>query len=116
MVFIHKSGVRFSVGAPRAPVAQLDRVSVFETEGYKFKSYQVHHISSRMKYLFLFLLLISCSVKDCRVNPNAIIETKTETKTDSKTTDTKTDSKSIIDQVRDLRDNLKPGAQLRCGF
>jgi hypothetical protein len=55
-------------------------------------------------------------VKDCRVNPNAIIETKTETKTDSKTTDTKTDSKSIIDQVRDLRDNLKPGAQLRCGF
>ena len=28
--------------APRAPVAQLDRVLVFETKGYKFKSYQVH--------------------------------------------------------------------------
>ena len=67
-----------------------------------------------MKYLLLFLLLISCSVKDCRVNPNATVETKIETKTDSKTTDTKTDSKSIIDQVRDFRDNLKPGAQLKC--
>ena len=69
-----------------------------------------------MKYLFLFLLLISCSVKDCRVNPNATVETKIENKTDSKITDTKTESKSIIDQVRDLRDNLKPGAQLRCVF
>ena len=69
-----------------------------------------------MKYLFLFLLLISCSVKDCRVNPNATVETKIETKTDSKITDTKNEPKSIIDQVRDLRDNLKPGAQLRCVF
>ena len=69
-----------------------------------------------MRYLFLFLLLISCSVTDCRVGPNATLQTKIETKIDFKTTDTKIESKSIIDQVRDLRDNLQPGAQLRCGF
>ena len=69
-----------------------------------------------MKYLILLLFLISCSVQDCRVDPNATVQTKTETKTDSKTIDSKSESKSIADQVRDLRDNLTPGAQLRCIF
>ena len=69
-----------------------------------------------MRYLFLLLFLISCSVQDCRGGPNATVETKTEAKTDSKTTDIKPDSKSITDQIRDLRDNLQPGAQLRCIF
>jgi len=69
-----------------------------------------------MKYLVLLLFLISCSVQDCRVDPNATVQTKTETKTDSKTIDPKAESKGIADQVRDLRDNLTPGAQLRCIF
>ena len=69
-----------------------------------------------MKYLFLLLFLISCSVQDCRVDPNATVQTKIETKTDPKTTDPKAESKGIADQVRDLRDNLTPGAQLRCMF
>ena len=69
-----------------------------------------------MKYLILLLFLISCSVTDCRVGPNATVQTKIETKTDSKTIDSKSESKSIADQVRDLRDNLQPGAQLRCIF
>jgi hypothetical protein len=69
-----------------------------------------------MRYLFLLLLLVSCSVTDCRVGPNATMQTKTETKTDSKTIDSKTESKSIVDQLRDLRENLQPGAQLRCIF
>jgi len=69
-----------------------------------------------MKYLFLFLVLISCSVQDCRVDPNATIQTKTEIKTDSKTIDSKPESKGIADQVRDLRDNLQPGARLKCNF
>jgi hypothetical protein len=60
-----------------------------------------------MKYLLIFLLLISCGNKDCRVNPNAIVQTKTESKSDSK---------SIVDQIRDLRDNLQPSAQIRCNF
>ena len=64
----------------------------------------------------MLLFLISCSVKDCRVGPNATVQTKTETKTDSKTIDTRSESKSIVDQVRDLRDNLQPGAQLKCNF
>ena len=69
-----------------------------------------------MRYLILLLFLISCSVQECRVNPNTTVQTKIEIKTDSKTTDTKSESKSIADQVRDLRDNLQPGAQLKCNF
>ena len=69
-----------------------------------------------MKYLILLLFLISCSITDCKVGPNATVQTKTETKTDSKTTDAKSESKGIADQVRDLRDNLQPGAQLKCNF
>jgi hypothetical protein len=69
-----------------------------------------------MRYLFLLLFLISCSVQECQVGANATLQTKTETKTDSKTIDSKSDSKGIAEQVRDLRDNLQPGAQLRCNF
>ena len=69
-----------------------------------------------MKYLFLLLFLVSCSVQDCRVDPNATVQTKIETKTDPKTIDSKSESKGIADQVRDLRENLTPGAQLRCRF
>ena len=69
-----------------------------------------------MKYLVLLLFLISCSITDCRVGPNTTVQTKKETKTDSRTIDSKAESKGIADQVRDLRDNLTPGAQLRCNF
>ena len=69
-----------------------------------------------MRYLVLLLFLISCGAQDCRVDPNATVQTKTETKTDPKTTDPKAESKGIADQVRDLRDNLTPGAQLWCMF
>jgi hypothetical protein len=55
-------------------------------------------------------------VQECRVDPNATVQTKMETKTDPKTIDPKSESKGIADQVRDLRDNLQPGAQLRCNF
>ena len=69
-----------------------------------------------MRYLVLLLFLISCSVQECQLGPNATVQTKIETKTDSKTIDPKSDPKGIADQVRDLRDNLQPGAQLRCNF
>ena len=69
-----------------------------------------------MRYLVLLLFLISCSVQECQVGPNATVQTKTETKTDPKTIDPKSESKGIADQVRDLRDNLQPGAQLKCNF
>ena len=69
-----------------------------------------------MRYLVLLLFLISCSVQQCRVGPNATVQAKTQTKTDSKTIDAKSESKGIADQVRDLRDNLQPGAQLKCNF
>ena len=69
-----------------------------------------------MRYLVLLLFLISCSVQECQVGPNATVQAKTEIKTDSKMIDSKSESKSIADQVRDLRDNLQPGAQLKCNF
>lgn len=70
-----------------------------------------------MKYLFLLLFLISsCNMQDCRVGPNATVQMKIEAKTDSKTTDTRPESNSIVDQVRDLRDSLQPGAQFKCNF
>jgi len=68
-----------------------------------------------MRYLFL-LLLISCSVQNCKVDPNASLQAKTEIKIDSKTVESKTDSKNIIDQIKDFKDNLQPGAQLKCNF
>jgi hypothetical protein len=66
-------------------------------------------------YFLLLLILISCGRQGCNIIPNTTVQTKTETKTDSKTIDS-TESKSIADQVRDLRDNLQPGAQLKCNF
>jgi thioredoxin-related protein len=66
-----------------------------------------------MKYLILLLLLISCSFKDCRVAPNATVQTKIENKNNI---DFKSESKSVIDQIRDLRDNLQPVAQLKCNY
>jgi hypothetical protein len=55
-------------------------------------------------------------MQECQVGPNTTVQTKTEVKTDPKTIDSKLESKGIADQVRDLRDNLTPGAQLRCIF
>ena len=69
-----------------------------------------------VRYSYLFFLLASCSFQQCAVGPNATVQTKTETKTDYRTIDAKSESKSIVDQVRDLRDNLQPGAQLKCNF
>lgn len=66
--------------------------------------------------LLLSLLLISCSVQHCKIDPNASIQTKLDTKVDSKSTDYKVESKSIVDQIRDFRDNIQPGAQWRCSF
>lgn len=55
-------------------------------------------------------------MQECQIGPNATVQTKTEAKTDSKTTDTRPESKGIVDQFRDLRDSLQPGAQLKCNF
>ena len=89
---------------------------VFETRGWGFNSSQVLQISKDMRYVSLFLFLMSCNYNDCRLDPNATVQPKIETRTDSKTADSKVESKSIVDQVRDLRDGLQPGAQFRCKF
>lgn len=50
------------------------------------------------------------------MDPNATVQPKIETRTDSKKADNNPESKSIAGQIRDLRDGLQPGAQLRCNF
>ena len=114
MVFIHKSGVRFSVGAPQAPVVQLDRIAVFETAGWRFESSRVHQISSGMRYLFLLLFLISCSKHDCAINPGVTVQQKEIVKNNTEII--KTESKTIIEQLQDVKENLRPSGQLRCSF
>ena len=51
-------------------------------------------------------------MQECQVGPNATVQTKT----DPKTIVPKSEPKGIADQVRDLRDNLQPGAQLKLKF
>ena len=66
-----------------------------------------------MRYTLLLLLLISCSVKDCRVGPN-LTQQKETAKNNTETI--KTESKTVLSQLHDLRENLQPGAQLQCIF
>lgn len=109
-----RSLVRIQSSRPCAPVVQLDRMAVFETAGWRFESSQVLQISISMNYLlvFLFLLLISCTASNCKVDPNATVQVKTDTRT----TDVKMESRTVVDQIRELKDGLQPGAQFRCKF
>jgi hypothetical protein len=52
-------------------------------------------------------------MQNCKVDPNASVQYKIENKTN---TDSKPEPKSITDQIRDFRDSLQPGAQLKCNF
>ena len=67
------------------------------------------------KYLFLFLLLISCSSRDCKIQPNLTVQQKDIVKNTSDNSN-KTESKSIIEQMHSLRETLNPGGQVSCGF
>jgi hypothetical protein len=70
----------------------------------------------RRYFLFLILLLlVSCSKQDCQVGPNITMQQKDPViiKGDGSN---KNETKSLLDQIHDLRDNVQPGAQLRCNF
>jgi hypothetical protein len=75
----------------------------------------VHQISTLMnKYFLLFLFLISCSTRDCAIGPNVSIQQKETVKSNTETT--KTDSKTIVEQLHDMKENLRPGGQMKCIF
>ena len=60
--------------------------------------------------------MASCSANRCDVSPNASVQPKVESKADTRQPDAKTENKSVVEQMRDLRDSLHPGAQLKCVF
>jgi hypothetical protein len=69
-----------------------------------------------MKIVLLFLFVAGCAVQDCRIDPNATRQDRSPIKTDTKSLENKSESKSIVEQVRDLRERLQPGAQFTCRF
>jgi len=60
--------------------------------------------------------MASCSANRCDVGPNASVHHRVESKADTRQPDAKPESKSVVEQIRDLRDGLQPGAQFRCRF
>lgn len=69
-----------------------------------------------MRFLFLFLVLTTCAVQDCRFNPNAHLSEPIKTikgTTDNKTTDT---AQKTLPNIQDLKERLTPGGQYSCKF
>jgi len=69
-----------------------------------------------MRFLFLFLVLTTCAVQDCRFNPNAHLSEPIKTikgTTDNKTTDT---APKTLPNIQDLKERLTPGGQYSCRF
>jgi len=69
-----------------------------------------------MRFLFLFLVLTTCAVQDCRLNPNAHLSEPIKTikgTTDNKTTDT---APKTLPNIQDLKERLTPGGQYSCRF
>lgn len=67
-----------------------------------------------MRYLFLLLFLISCGTRDCAVNPNVTVKQKETVKNNTEII--KTEPKTIIEQLQDVKENLRTGGQLSCKF
>jgi len=69
-----------------------------------------------MRFLFLFLVLTTCAVQDCRFNPNAHLLEPIKTvkgTTDNKTTDP---TPKTLPNIQDLKERLTPGGQYSCKF
>jgi hypothetical protein len=69
-----------------------------------------------MRFLFLFLVLTTCAVQDCRFNPNAHLSEpikNAKSTTDNKTTDT---AQKTLLNIQDLKERLTPGGQYSCKF
>lgn len=69
-----------------------------------------------MRFLFLFLVLTTCAVQDCRFNPNAHLSEPAKTikgTADNKTTDT---APKTLPNIQDVKERLTPGGQYSCRF
>ena len=63
-----------------------------------------------MRYLIIFLLLNSC-VQDCTINPTMERDTTVVAKSKDVT-----ENKSVIPNVQELREQIRPGGQFSCKF
>ena len=64
-----------------------------------------------MKYILLFLCMVSCASNTCSVDPNFAHEkmrVDEQSSNDKKTT--------VLQELRNLQEDIRPGAQLRCRF
>jgi hypothetical protein len=64
-----------------------------------------------MRYLIIFIWLGSCVMQDCEINP-----TMERDQTISAKSKDVVENKSVIPDIQELREQIRPGGQLRCKF
>jgi uncharacterized membrane protein len=69
-----------------------------------------------MRFLFLFLVLTTCAVQDCRFAANVHLSKPIKnTKSNMDNQSTNTNQKTLPD-IQDLKERVTPGGQYRCVF
>jgi hypothetical protein len=69
-----------------------------------------------MRFLFLFLVLSTCAVQDCRFAPNVHLSEpvkNNKSTMDNRSTD---NNQKTLPDIQDLKERLTPGGQYRCVF
>lgn len=64
--------------------------------------------------LSILILFTGCAVKDCKVNPQISIETKSD-KTQSES-NSESKSNNPVAVLKDIQKQAQPGGQLNCKF
>jgi hypothetical protein len=64
-----------------------------------------------MRYLIIFIWLGSCVMQDCAINPTMERDTTVGVKSKDVT-----ENKSVIPNIQELREQIRPGGQLSCKF
>ncbi len=64
-----------------------------------------------MRYLIIFIWLGSCVPQECEINPTMERDQNINVKTKDST-----ENKSVIPNMAELREQIRPGGQLSCKF
>lgn len=64
-----------------------------------------------MRYLIIFIWLSACVMQDCAFNPTMERDAPISPKTKDVT-----ENKSVIPNMQELREQIRPGGQLSCKF
>jgi hypothetical protein len=74
--------------------------------------------TEKVLIVLLLLLLSSCAINDCKVGYDITVEQQRTDNTvdqEQSTQDPKQKQK-ILEMAKDLKDNMKPGAQVSCTY